>query len=400
MREQGLRTGLYTSPHLVTVRERMKINGQSISEEQFNNYFWQVYRILEAEQNYENDMPPYFQFLTIMMFHVFIKSSIDVAIIEVGIGGELDCTNIITQPICVGITKLDFDHMSLLGNTLSLIAKQKSGIFKENIPAFTVPQEFHALEVLKIQAIKKNCSLTIVPPISKYLFTKNPPLLGITADIQYYNASLAIQLASVWLINKMSNNNHEKIYNIDDFINANIAKFELALATCKWPGRTQLLSGKLINFYLDGAHTIESMKGCVNWFNQRTRESTKKRVLIFNVMGNRDSSLLLNILKPLNFDAAFFVPSISGNNMRADQDNKTTTLIEQLNRCAKNCEKWGENGICANSVSQAFALIDAHYNLKDNEQKQKINLLITGSLHLVGAALAILDPELTMKTNY
>ncbi|KAK0159708.1 hypothetical protein PV327_010795 [Microctonus hyperodae] len=400
LRQHGYKTGLYTSPHLVSVRERIMINGRPINEEKFANHFRIIYEKLISQRSYENDMPTYFKFLTIMMFHIFINASIDVAVIEVGIGGEHDCTNIIRNPVCVGISKLDLDHISLLGNNIKSIAFQKSGIFKNNTLAFTVPQLSEAMSVLYDRANEKKCLLSVVPPISNYSFDKNPPKLGIAANIQYYNASLAIQLSKAWLSaqknnNKFNNTNNEKVSTID------INKVELALANCKWPGRTQLLRGNYINFYLDGAHTIESIEGCIEWFINQTNNSKRKRILMFNVMGNRDARIFLNVLKPLNFHSAFFVPNVSGIGDNLDQDNKLHPATEQINGCEINCNYWDDNGIYAPSVNQALKLINEKYQLYNGINDDcKIELLITGSLHLVGAALSVLDPNLTMSTNF
>lgn len=94
LRAHGFKTGFYSSPHLFEVRERIRINGRPISESQFATAFWKIYDKLEKHQESPTDMPLYFRFLTIMAFHVFLEQKVDVAIVEVGIGGEYDCTNI------------------------------------------------------------------------------------------------------------------------------------------------------------------------------------------------------------------------------------------------------------------------------------------------------------------
>lgn len=95
LRQHGLKTGFYSSPHLVQVRERIRINGDPISRELFAKYFWEVYDLLIKQKENDNDMPAYFKFLTVMAFYVFLKENVDAAIIEVGIGGLYDCTNVL-----------------------------------------------------------------------------------------------------------------------------------------------------------------------------------------------------------------------------------------------------------------------------------------------------------------
>ena len=133
LRHQGLKTGFYSSPHLVSATERIRINGKPMSQKVFAAYFWKVYNQIGPEK------PAYFKFLTIMAFHVFIEEKVDVALIEVGIGGSYDCTNVVEKPVAVGITLLDYDHTKVLGNTIEEIAWHKAGIMKAGSVAFANP---------------------------------------------------------------------------------------------------------------------------------------------------------------------------------------------------------------------------------------------------------------------
>uniref|UniRef100_A0A8C5P171 Folylpolyglutamyl synthetase n=1 Tax=Jaculus jaculus TaxID=51337 RepID=A0A8C5P171_JACJA len=118
------------SPHLVQVRERIRLNGQPISPELFTQHFWRLYhRLEETKEDSHVSMPAYFRFLTLMAFHVFLQEKVDLAVVEVGIGGAYDCTNIIRKPVVCGVSSLGIDHTSLLGDTMEKIAWQKGGIF-------------------------------------------------------------------------------------------------------------------------------------------------------------------------------------------------------------------------------------------------------------------------------
>ena len=123
----GYRTGLYTSPHLIDFRERIRINGEPISEEYVIDF------VDKHRSFFEPLQPSFFELTTAMAFKYFAEKEVDIAIIEVGLGGRLDCTNIITPELCV-ITNISFDHMQFLGNTLSQIASEKAGIIKQGIP--------------------------------------------------------------------------------------------------------------------------------------------------------------------------------------------------------------------------------------------------------------------------
>ncbi len=168
LRQYGLKTGFFSSPHLVSVTERIRINGQPLSQEKFAQHFWQVYDKLE-------DKPAYFKFLTVMAFNVFIEEKVDVAVIEVGIGGAFDSTNVIERPICVGITLLDFDHVKVLGNTIEEIAWHKAGIMKPGTVAFANPnQPESALITLQERAKEIGCQIFTAPDLDYYNWSEFP----------------------------------------------------------------------------------------------------------------------------------------------------------------------------------------------------------------------------------
>nr|CAD1828358.1 unnamed protein product [Ananas comosus var. bracteatus] len=133
LRECGLQTGLFTSPHLIDITERFRINGSDISREKFLYYFWGLWHQLKEKNADGLLMPPLFQFLTLLAFKIFLCEKVDVAIVEVGIGGRWDSTNVIKQPVVCGITSLGMDHMEILGDTIEKIAAEKAGIFKVRV---------------------------------------------------------------------------------------------------------------------------------------------------------------------------------------------------------------------------------------------------------------------------
>ena len=127
LQAEGYKVGLYTSPHLIDFRERIRVNGQCIDQER-------VIRFVEEERSFFEPLhPSFFELTTALAFTYFAEQKVDVAVIEVGLGGRLDCTNIIT-PILSIITNISLDHTQFLGNTLPLIAKEKAGIIKNRIP--------------------------------------------------------------------------------------------------------------------------------------------------------------------------------------------------------------------------------------------------------------------------
>lgn len=413
IRQYGFSTGFFSSPHLVSVRERIRLNGKSISQSYFAHFFWNVYRRLEQEREYESDMPTYFKFLTILSFHVFLEANVDIAILEVGIGGELDSTNIVRNPICVGLTSLGLEHTLLLGNTLEEIAYQKSGIFKPHAAAFTVPQPELAMRILQKRAAERRCrSFQVVPVIQTREWNDVFSSVGLN-DVQQQNASLSISMALEWMksrcdkpplivndtkyVNGFCNDHKNDKVDLSQTVYLN--KVATALASCKWPGRTQILRTSIGDFFLDGAHTVESIVNCISWF-KRVSQKTSTKFLVFNTSGDRNSLQLLKLLKSVDFDKAYFAPNCVGIPSIEDMNSSfaPNAMDEQRKKCEKHCELWGENSILKNNVTEIF--LDIKSASLKMTRNNKIEILITGSLHMIGAVLTILDPNLTMTSDF
>lgn len=413
IRQYGFSTGFFSSPHLVSVRERIRLNGEPISQSHFTQFFWKLYRRLEQKREHESDMPTYFRFLTILSFHVFLEANVDVAILEVGIGGELDSTNVVRNPVCVGITSLGLEHTLLLGNTLEQIAYQKSGIFKPHAAAFTVPQPESAMRVLRKRAVEKRCRSLQVILATQHEWNDVFSLVKLN-DVQQQNASLSISMALEWM--KLRCDKPPLIVNDTKYVNGfrddhendkvdlsqtvYLNKVAAALASCKWPGRTQILRTSIADFFLDGAHTVESIVNCISWF-KRSSQETSIKFLIFNTSGNRNSVQLLKLLKSLDFDKAYFSPNCVGVPSTEDMNSNygQDVMDEQRNKCKEHCELWGENSMLKNDVTEVLLDIKKYASLKMT-RNNKIEILVTGSLHMIGAVLTILDPNLTMTSDF
>ncbi|NXG53477.1 FOLC protein, partial [Psilopogon haemacephalus] len=376
-----------SSPHLVQVRERIRINGQPISRELFSKYFWLVYnRLEETKDPAHASMPAYFRFLTIMAFHVFLQEKVDLAVVEVGIGGAYDCTNIIRSPVVCGVSSLGIDHTSILGDTMEKIAWQKGGIFKPGVPAFTVAQPERPLEVLRDRAQELKCPLYLCPDLDAFEGDHQTLELGLAGAHQRSNAALALQLARMWLQRRgcqgktggqgwgwwtpiwpLGSQQSACLHpGLGELMKA-APGTELVgrpvplaptfqpsdamiqgLRETVWLGRTQVLPHGPVTWYLDGAHTTSSIQACVRWFRQaalnqdKPHDGSEVRVLLFNATGDRDTAALLKLLVPCHFDYAVFCPNFTevsvANN--ADQQNFNVTLENALTRCLENQRTW------------------------------------------------------------
>lgn len=456
LRNCGFNTGLFTSPHLIDVRERFRLDGVDICEEKFLAYFWWCWdRLKEKTTTDDVPMPTYFRFLALLAFKIFTAEQVDVAILEVGLGGKYDATNVVQTPIVCGISSLGYDHMEILGYTLGAIAGEKAGIFKKGIPAFTVYQPDEAMSVLEEKASILDVPLKVASPLDPNLL--NGLHLGLDGDHQYMNAGLAIALCSTWL----QKTGHLKVNYLEQ-TSALPEQFIEGLTTATLQGRAQIVPDQFIDiespgdlvFYLDGAHSPESMEVCAKWFslaikdnrlpkslNDRAHdnsrashesicgyhaESSRKnstQILLFNCMSVRDPQLLLPHLintcasQGVHFKKALFVPNVSvyykvGSSALPPSDSHVDLSFQlTLQRLWENIIR-GEKGDfksadfiseegqidterhvrnCENSAvfpSLSLAIKWLRDNVRQN-QSVRYQVLVTGSLHLVGDVLRL-----------
>jgi hypothetical protein len=208
LRSAGLKTGLFTSPHLMSVRERFRINGAAIDSEDFKRIFWDVWGRMKQQQQQQqqerdldssgalSELPAYFRFLTLLGFAAFKRLDVDVSIIEVGLGGRLDATNIMSAPVACCITSLGMDHMAVLGSTLDKIAFEKAGILKPGVPCVLTPQKPVADAVVVARADVVSCSIYR----SAVAFSQNPQLVQLLQQQQPVvaeNMTAAVVLAAL-----------------------------------------------------------------------------------------------------------------------------------------------------------------------------------------------------------
>src|SRR6202040_2729802 len=158
LRHAGFRTGLNTSPHLEKINERIRVNGEEISDAAFAETFTRIQALIEEllAAGKLRAHPTYFECVTAMAFEYFAEARVDFGVFEVGLGGRLDATNILTPVISV-ITRIDFDHENFLGHSLREIAAEKHGILKRGVPVILAEQKAEALDVVRARATELGC---------------------------------------------------------------------------------------------------------------------------------------------------------------------------------------------------------------------------------------------------
>ena len=235
-KEEGYKTGLFTSPHLMNVNERIRINGIPILNNEID-YFIQKYKIIV-----EKIEATFFETITAIAFWYFKKENVDIAILETGLGGRLDSVSI-CEPIITIITPISFDHTEILGDSLTQIAFEKAGILKKGVKCISAQQDKSAADVLIDQANKKCCPLTFIKgeDHSKYI-------LNIPGKHQQENAHLSVSALSY--IKKFT------------FLESSILK---GLQSVKWFGRNQVINNNPLVIF-DVAQNVQGINSFLDYY--------------------------------------------------------------------------------------------------------------------------------------
>lgn len=347
LRCKGFRTGMFTSPHLVHPRERIRIDGKPVSEDIFAKH---VIR-LDTLMRERGDQISFFRFIWIIALDIFREAGVDVGIIEVGIGGRYDATNVLENPIVCGITSLAMEHVNLLGPTIREIAWNKAGIIKQSVPVFSVPQIVHpeTEQVLQNEALEKGTSLEIIKTLN---WIEDSWKLGIEGPHQRDNAALACALADCWIKN----------CNLSTVLSK--AEIKFALQSTHWPGRQHRHDlNDSVSLFLDGSHTFESITATADWFSKV--DNGRRNILFFHCSSDRDYKKLLEPLINIKFSYVFFMIPESAQGDHA-------AITEKHVEMAKYWES--RTGSSATVISTVPESIYEH----------PTNALVCGSLYLVG----------------
>lgn len=342
-----------------------------------------------------------------MALHTYMTEGVDTAIIECGIGGEYDSTNILDAPTVTAITNLGIDHTALLGNTISDIAWHKAGIMKPHSPAFTVPQSPAAMTVLQQRAADLGVHLHVVPTHPD-LATIN---LGLAGSFQKTNASLAIAVAAA----------HLRSLGHPNLSTTPLpAQFVRGLEQVQWAGRCETRRERGIAWHIDAGHTLDSIRAAATWFatlipprkpNRPGR--ARKRVLVFNQQ-TRDASALARALhKTLSaalgdeqpFSHAVFCSNVTfkDRGYKADLVSMNTSADEvgglRVQWALK--ETWEgvdprTEVVVRGSVEEAVGWVRGLVGGGGDGDGEgggegEVMVLVTGSVHLVGGVLEVLE---------
>ena len=333
LQEAGYKTGLYTSPHLIDFRERIKINGEKISEEHVIDF------VNSNKENFETINMSFFEYTVAMAFYEFEKEKVDIAIIETGLGGRLDSTNIV-NPLLSIITNIGYDHMNLLGDSLEEIAFEKAGIIKENTPVLIGKKQQEIDHVFKKQANKKNASLTYAKRFDNQ-FSEEIPV--------YQKENINTVISAIDVLN----------WNIsNEEINSGIKNVKINTGL---RGRWEVLSTKP-KIVCDTGHNIDGINQVINHLE---KIKYGKLHFVFGTVNDKKLDSILNIL-PKDGIYYFCKAKID----RALDANKLKSLCESKN-------------IFGESYSSVTSALNAAKKNSENEDL----ILIGGSTFVVAEVL-------------
>jgi dihydrofolate synthase/folylpolyglutamate synthase len=336
-RAQGYRTGLFTSPHLVTYRERIQVDGEMIAEDKVAEGLTTIRQLISDWEPH----PTFFEITTALALIHFKECGCEVVALETGLGGRLDATNAV-EPVVSVITPIGYDHQTWLGNSLEEIAGEKAGIIKARIPVVSALQEPDAERVIRARATECEAPLEIVSePYRK--------TLALAGAYQKQNASLAVAALRC----------------------GGIAVQEKAIAqgltTVSWPARFQRWDERTI---IDGAHNPAGARVLAETWREQFGD--ERATIILAVLSDKDHRGICEALAPIS--AFVVLPKISG---------QRATDPETLAQVFSTITPTLQHSIAA-SITDAFELARARPN----------PILVTGSLHFAGEALATLGGDM------
>ena len=364
LQQSGFRVGLYTSPHLIDFSERIQISGIPITEREIVSLTHLIRDTITTTSS--NEAITFFEFTTALAFYHFACSKIDFAVVEVGMGGRYDATNLL-QPMAVAITPVSLDHEQYLGSTLAKIAYEKAGIIKEGTPVVISRQAPSAYAVIQEVARLKNAPLiqlgqeicTVGDSPQNFLYqgkrerNVQSPLLG---RHQMDNAAVALGLI-------------EEIQRQGTVISEDA--IAMGFRNVRWPGRLEVVRQRPF-ILLDGAHNPAGAEALGAFLSEVDPEKRGKHWLIFGVMQDKDSAQMLQCLLPWTDECVLCCPDLS----RAAKPEAILRGVQN-----KACI----HTVCS-GVSDAIRYVESVASPRDS-------LVITGSLYTVGEAKGFFTGE-------
>lgn len=366
--EEGFNVGMYTSPFLEEFEERIQINRQNIKKNDLANYMDYIKKAVDKviEEGYNH--PTEFEIITCLMFKYFYDKKVDYAVVEVGLGGRLDSTNVV-NPLLTVITSISLDHTNILGNTLEEIAREKGGIIKKNTPLILYPQKEEALKELQNISKEKSAKIYEVKKDDAKLLEiiKNDDFyqkIKIKGEFNTYNANLRL-LGEHQILNcAVAVRAVEVLSKIQGFQIKNIEK---GIENARWIGRLEVLNKNPL-VVIDGAHNIQGIttlkENISKYFNY------KNIILLIGILADKQVEDMIKVITPMSKHIIALTPHSD----RAELGVKLKEEIEKFNKNVESFESYETAFKKALSIAREDDLI-----------------LVTGSLYMIGEMRGIIN---------
>ncbi|HEM4681181.1 TPA: bifunctional folylpolyglutamate synthase/dihydrofolate synthase [Streptococcus suis] len=327
----GLRVGSFVSPHMVSVHDRICIDSQPISDHDFQHYLQKVY---DLEQEVATRYEPfrYFEVMVLIMFLYFQDQQPDLALVEVGIGGLLDTTNVVAPALSV-ITSIGMDHQDLLGSPLREIAEQKAGIIKQNVPVVLGPLSPETTAICRHIAQDKQASVYQFGQEFTYKAGQfsnadlelSELVLGLAGQHQEENAAVALQTFLLYMARIQKTVSPQLIKN--------------ALAQTNWPGRLELVAQEP-KIYLDGAHNVPAIERLVEFIQVQEEPVT----ILFSALRRKDFQEMLELLEEKLPHTALVLTSFAYDGALSEENRQGRDYVENYQQFIEDWQS-SEQGI-------------------------------------------------------
>jgi dihydrofolate synthase/folylpolyglutamate synthase len=372
----GFKVGLFTSPHLVSFTERIRINGSEISEHDVTSLADEV---RNAAMQIKDFSPTFFEVVTAMALLYFSRRKTDFAVMEVGMGGRLDATNIISPDVCV-ITKISYDHMEFLGKTLTDIAGEKAGIIKQGIPVVSAHQDPEAMDVISAKAKDNGAEC--------YAYARDFSSRFIHGDIHgirfdYHDACTQIDELYLPLAGSHQIENASLAMKAVNLLSLSVpsATIREGIRNTQWPGRLEMIHDDP-PILIDGAHNPSAASVLSQALRDTFLTTYSRIILILGIMGDKDIAGILKPLLPLAGEVILTRPSYS----RAASPEILSSVAESIGF---------PNNRTAHTVREA---LEMGIEKSRNFDPEPTLIVVTGSFYTIGEVKEVLGQKGVLTT--
>lgn len=368
----GNKVGMYTSPYLEVFEERIQINSKNISEKSLSLVVSEVKKAVHEviELGYEH--PTEFEIITCAAFLHFKMEKVDFAVIEVGLGGRLDSTNVIT-PILSIITSISYDHMQVLGDTIEEIANEKAGIIKDKVPVVLYPQEFVVEKVIEKACLKNSSSLIRVKEDSVGLCNINEKNYTQTIRVKTYKDNYDIELSLLGSHQVVNCATALTAVEVLKDLGVKIEKTHIlnALSSVKWIGRLEVMNRNPL-IVIDGAHNIDGINRLVESVEKYFKYDNL--ILVLGILADKQVEAMIKAIAPLGSKIIAVTP-------HSERGSLAVELKEVILKYNKNCE-------AVENYADAYKKAVGYSNSRDM-------ILFSGSLHMIGDMRKIIKEDVS-----